>query len=240
MYSAMADLAAELDDQTLKQTCEILWKDVTAKRMYVTGGLGPSDSNEGFTNDYDLPNDTAYAETCASVALIFWAQRMLHLDCDGSYGDVLELALYNGALAGLSRDGVHYFYENRLESDGSHQRWQWHSCPCCTMNVSRLIASVGGYFYATGEDTIAVHLYGANSARLSVGGRSCHCQANHGLPVAERHKTCHWAATTSKIRSQAAHSGVGPWRDGQDQWRSVGFGPQRARICGHRAGLESR
>ena len=88
-------------------------------KMYVTGGLGPSAHNEGFTHDYDLPNETAYAETCASVALIFWAQRMLHLDLDGKYADMLELALFNGALAGLSRDGEHYFYENPLESDGT-------------------------------------------------------------------------------------------------------------------------
>jgi DUF1680 family protein len=172
MYSAMADLAAELGDLSLKRACEILWRDVTGKRMYVTAGLGPSASNEGFTKDYDLPNDTAYAETCASVALIFWAQRMLNLDCDRRYADVLELALYNGALAGLSREGTHYFYENRLESDGTHRRWEWHTCPCCTMNVSRLIASVGGYFYATGEDMIAVHLYGASLARLSLDGRT--------------------------------------------------------------------
>jgi DUF1680 family protein len=115
-------------------------------------------------------NDTAYAETWASVALIFWAQRMLNLDCDGKYADMLKLALYNGALAGLSRDGTHYFYENRLESDGSDKRWEWHICPCCTMNVSRLVASVGGYFYATGNDTVAVHLYGGSNARLTVGG----------------------------------------------------------------------
>ena len=105
MYTAMADLAAILDDSALKRACEMLWKDVTSKRMYVTAGLGPSASNEGFTEDYDLENDTAYAETCASVALIFWAQRMLNLDCDGKYADVMELALFNGALSGLSRDG---------------------------------------------------------------------------------------------------------------------------------------
>ncbi len=170
MYTAMADLAAELGDAALKRACEVLWQDVTSKRMYVTGGLGPSASNEGFTEDYDLENDSAYAETCASVALVFWAQRMLQLDCDGKYADVMELALFNGALAGLSRDGTHYFYENRLESNGHDTRWQWHTCPCCTMNVSRLIASVGGYFYSTGEDTIAVHLYGGSTAKLEAGG----------------------------------------------------------------------
>jgi DUF1680 family protein len=171
MYTAMADLAAELGDAALKQACERLWRHVTGKRMYVTAGLGPAAANEGFTTDYDLPNDTAYAETCASVALIFWAQRMLNLDCDGAYADVLELALFNGALAGLSRDGTHYFYENKLESDGSHKRWEWHPCPCCTMNVARLVASVGGYFYSTGKDTVAVHLYGGSQARLSVAGQ---------------------------------------------------------------------
>jgi uncharacterized protein len=170
MYAAMADLAAELGDDGLKQACERLWQDVTAKRMYVTAGLGPSAANEGFTSDYDLPNDTAYAETCASVALIFWAKRMLNLDLDGAYADVMELALYNGALSGLSRDGTTYFYQNPLESDGSHRRWEWHPCPCCTMNVSRLVASIGGYFYSLGPGVVAVHLYGGSSAHLVVDG----------------------------------------------------------------------
>ena len=170
LYTAMADLAAELEDTALKRACEALWRDVTTKRMYVTAGLGPSASNEGFTVDYDLPNDTAYAETCASVALIFWAQRMQNLDCDSLYGDILEQALYNGALSGLSKDGTRYFYQNPLESDGSHTRWDWHPCPCCTMNVSRLVASIGGYFYSAGPGVAAVHLYGSSTARLAVDG----------------------------------------------------------------------
>jgi uncharacterized protein len=170
MYSAMADLAADLGDDALKRACEVLWRDVTSKRMYVTAGLGPAAANEGFTVDYDLPNDTAYAETCASVALIFWAQRMLNLELDGEYADVMEQALYNGALSGLARNGTQYFYQNPLESDGTHTRWDWHPCPCCTMNVSRLVASIGGYFYSTGPDLLAVHLYGGNTAKLSVSG----------------------------------------------------------------------
>jgi DUF1680 family protein len=172
MYTAMADLAAELNDADLKRACETLWNDVMITKMYVTAGLGPSAHNEGFTYDYDLPNLTAYAETCASVALIFWAQRMLHLDLDGKYADVLELALYNGALSGLSRDGRHYFYANPLESNGSAERWEWHTCPCCTMNVSRLVASVGGYFLSTADDGIAFHLYGGISATRQVAGTS--------------------------------------------------------------------
>jgi DUF1680 family protein len=170
MYTAMADLAVELNDAGLKAACETLWKDVMETKMYVTAGLGPSAQNEGFTYDFDLPNQTAYAETCASVALIFWAQRMLHLDLDGKYADVLELALFNGALAGLSRDGEHYFYMNPLESNGMPTRWDWHTCPCCTMNVSRLVASVGGYFVSTAPDGIAFHLYGGIATTLDVGG----------------------------------------------------------------------
>jgi len=182
MYTAMADLAADLGDPALKRACEVLWEDATARRMYVTAGLGPAAANEGFTTDYDLPNDTAYAETCASVALIFWAQRMLNLDLDGKYADALELALYNGALSGLSRDGEHYFYQNPLESDGTHTRWEWHPCPCCTMNVSRLVASVGGYFYSAGPNEIAVHLYGGASTTVDVGGNKVGLREESNYP----------------------------------------------------------
>ncbi|MEO5805440.1 beta-L-arabinofuranosidase domain-containing protein [Devosia sp.] len=171
LYTAMADIAAEINDPALKKACELLWDDVMSKRMYVTAGFGPSAHNEGFTTDYDLPNDTAYAETCATVAMVFWAQRMLNLDLDGKYGDALELGLFNSGLSGLSLEGTHYFYENKLESDGTHQRWAWHNCPCCTMNVSRLVASIGGYFYSTGKDLIAVHLYGGTSATIDLGGK---------------------------------------------------------------------
>jgi DUF1680 family protein len=170
MYSAMADLALELKDDSLKRTLEVLWADVIGSKMYITSGLGPAAANEGFTEDYDLPNDTAYAETCASVALIFWAQRMLHLDLSGKYADVLEQALFNGALTGLSRDGTHYFYSNPLDSDGRHSRWAWHHCPCCTMNASRLIASVGSYFLSHSDNAIAFHLYGGISARVRLAG----------------------------------------------------------------------
>ncbi|MGB3336922.1 MAG: beta-L-arabinofuranosidase domain-containing protein [Devosia sp.] len=170
LYTAMADLAAELNDPALKRACEVLWDDVMETKMYVTAGLGPSAHNEGFTHDFDLPNQTAYAETCASVALIFWAQRMLHLDLDGKYADILELAMFNGALSGLSRDGEHYFYANPLESDGTPTRWDWHTCPCCTMNVSRLVASVGGYFVSTAPGGVAFHLYGGIATEAEIAG----------------------------------------------------------------------
>ncbi|HEV7344896.1 MAG TPA: beta-L-arabinofuranosidase domain-containing protein [Devosia sp.] len=182
LYTAMADLAAELDDPGLKRACEVLWNDVMETKMYVTGGLGPSAHNEGFTHDFDLPNQTAYAETCASVALIFWAQRMLHLDLDGKYGDILELAMFNGALSGLSRDGKHYFYANPLESDGRRTRWEWHTCPCCTMNVSRLVASVGGYFLSVADNGVAFHLYGGIATTVEIGGVTVNLREESNYP----------------------------------------------------------
>ena len=187
MYSAMADLAAELKDDSLKRACEVLWADVMSSKIYITSGLGPAAANEGFTEDYDLPNDTAYAETCASVALIFWAQRMLHLDLDGKYADVMEQALFNGALTGLSRDGEHYFYSNPLDSDGRHSRWAWHTCPCCTMNSSRLVASVGGYFVSHSDDAIAFHLYGGISTSVDFEGRQGRPARDQHLSVVGRH-----------------------------------------------------
>jgi len=107
---------------------------------------------------------------------------MLNLDLDGKYADALELALYNGALSGLSRDGEHYFYQNPLESDGTHTRWEWHPCPCCTMNVSRLVASVGGYFYSAGPNEIAVHLYGGASTTVDVGGNKVGLREESNYP----------------------------------------------------------
>ena len=182
IYTAMADLAFETGDPALKSALETLWNDVMETKMYVTAGLGPSAHNEGFTHDFDLPNQTAYAETCASVALIFWAQRMLHLDLDGKYADILELALFNGALSGLSRDGEHYFYANPLESDGSAERWAWHTCPCCTMNVSRLVASVGGYFVSTASDGVAFHIYGGISTSAAIAGTTVAIRESSNYP----------------------------------------------------------
>ena len=182
MASGMADLAFELRDEGLKRACAALWRDVTTAQIYVTGGLGPEASNEGFTEPSDLPNETAYAETCASVALVLWAHRMLHLDLDGGYADVMELALFNGALSGLSREGTHYFYANPLESRGQHRRWAWHVCPCCTMNVSRLVASVAGYAISTGDDGVAFHLYGGFETCARIAGRTVHVRETSDYP----------------------------------------------------------
>lgn len=169
LYSAMADLARETGDATLLAACERLWHSVCDERMYLTGGIGPSASNEGFTEAYDLPDETAYAETCAAVGMVFWNHRMLLLTGDGKYADVLERALYNGALSGVSLDGQHFFYENPLASRGGHHRQGWFDCACCPPNIARLMASVGGYFYATDPEGVWAHLYATGKAQLMVG-----------------------------------------------------------------------
>lgn len=171
LYAGMADLAAELGDAALQAACERLWTDLTTKRLYLTGGLGPSKHNEGFTVGYDLPNDTAYAETCASVALVFWAQRMLALTGDGRYADEMERALYNNVLAGVSLDGQRYFYDNVLESPGDRHRWTWHPCPCCPPNLLRLLTSFGAYVYSATDTALWVNLYVAGTARVRLAGQ---------------------------------------------------------------------
>ncbi|KRB51444.1 hypothetical protein ASE04_11820 [Rhizobium sp. Root708] len=172
LYSGMADIATEYNDDTLTEALEALWDDLTTKQMYVTGGIGPAASNEGFTDYFDLPNDTAYAETCASVGLVFWASRMLGRGPDRRYADIMEQALYNGALPGLSIDGKTFFYDNPLESSGKHHRWIWHHCPCCPPNIARLVTSIGSYMYAAADDEIAVHLYGESKANFSLANGS--------------------------------------------------------------------
>ncbi|HKD74532.1 MAG TPA: beta-L-arabinofuranosidase domain-containing protein, partial [Ktedonobacterales bacterium] len=125
LNSALADLAREQDDERLFAACRRLWDHLTTTRMYLTGGIGTSARNEGFTRDYDLPNETAYAETCAAIGLVFWAHRMLQLDCNRAYADVMELALYNRVLSGVSLSGDRFFYEDPLASDGTVHRQYW-------------------------------------------------------------------------------------------------------------------
>lgn len=182
LYSGMADIATEYGDASLLPALEGLWSHLTRRNLYVTGGFGPSADNEGLTFDYDLPNDTAYQETCASVALVFWANRMLGLGAVGRYGDIMEQALYNGALVGLSQDGTRFFYDNPLESRGQHHRWIWHRCPCCPPNVARLVASVGSYIYGVAEDTVAVHLYCESEATVQVAGTKLHLHQTTRYP----------------------------------------------------------
>jgi uncharacterized protein len=172
LFSAMADLAGETGDAALLAACERLWDNLVHRRMYLTGGIGNSRSNEGFTFDYDLDNETAYAETCAAVGLVLWSHRLLQLSCDSRYADVMERALYNGVISGISLDGKSFFYVNPLASTGGHHRQPWFDCACCPPNVARLLASLGEYIYAISNEDIAVHLYAAGEAKFAFRGQN--------------------------------------------------------------------
>lgn len=159
LMAGATDIGRETNDEELLQMVQRVWNNATKKRMFLTGGIGSSSANEGFTTDYDLPNLTAYQETCASCAMVFWAQRLALLYGDARYVDVLERALYNAALSGISLSGDHFFYVNPLESKGGYKREEWFGCACCPPNIARLIASLGSYVYAQSEDGIWVNLY---------------------------------------------------------------------------------
>lgn len=180
MYAGMADVAAETGNEELSRACRRLWENIVGKRMYVTGGIGSSRFQEEFTSDYDLPNEDAYAETCAAIALVFFAHRMFHLEKDGQYTDIMERALYNGVMSGVSLDGKHFFYANRLAvkpeviENGHHNhppfRQEWFGCSCCPTNIVRLLASLGTYVYSYDDAGIWVNLYAAGSGTCEVNG----------------------------------------------------------------------
>lgn len=197
MYLAtgMADVARETDDETLKSACRRLFENTATRRMYVTGGVGSSSIGERFTFDYDLPNDLAYAETCASIALCFFARAMLQLEPDGRYADVMERALYNTCLAGMSLDGRNFFYVNPLEVDpeASHKdkrrehvlpvRPQWFGCACCPPNLARLTTSLGKYMFTLGENEIYMNLYARADSDLDVGGKRIKLSCDTDYPI---------------------------------------------------------
>ena len=195
MYTAMASLAAETENSNWLDACKALWDNITQKRMYVTGGVGSTHIGEAFTIDYDLPNDTIYAETCASIALIFFARQMQQIQPKGEYADIIEKALYNGVLSGMQLDGQHFFYVNPLEvvpgvsgklPGYKHvlpQRPKWYGCACCPPNLARLLTSLGQYAWdwsfhtgatrscirATKEDSVFAHLHFSGKLDLQNG-----------------------------------------------------------------------
>ncbi|GMA61929.1 hypothetical protein GCM10025859_23690 [Alicyclobacillus fastidiosus] len=170
LYSAVADIAAITRDREYLAALHRAWDSVVFRNMYITGGIGSSGHNEGFKEDYDLPNETAYCETCASIGMVYWNHRLNLLHADAKYADILERSLYNGVLAGVSLSGKEFFYDNPLASDGSHHRLGWFECSCCPTQVSRFIPTLGKYIYAFGERGIWVNLYVASTSVLMVGG----------------------------------------------------------------------
>lgn len=169
LYCGMADVAALKNDTGYIAAMDRLWDDVVHRNMYITGGIGSSHDNEGFTEDYDLPNLDAYCETCASVGMVLWNQRMNQLTGDSKYIDVLERSLYNGALAGISLGGDRFFYVNPLESKGDHHRQEWYGCACCPSQLSRFLPSIGNYIYASSDDALWVNLYMGNTGQIRIG-----------------------------------------------------------------------
>ncbi len=168
LFTGMADYASAASDPTYLPALHSIWEHLTTAQMYVTGGIGSSKHNEGFTEDFDKPNREAYCETCASVGMVFWNQRMNMFSGNGKYIDVLERSLYNGALAGMSVSGDRFFYVNPLSSDGGHHRKPWYGTACCPSQLSRFIASVGGYIYALSDDAVWVNLYVGSSTKVAV------------------------------------------------------------------------
>ena len=169
LFCGMADVAACTGDQGYIDALDRLWDDVVLRNMYITGGIGQSRHNEGFTDDYSLPNLTAYCETCASVGMVLWNWRMNLFKADAKYADVLERSLYNGALAGISLEGDRFFYVNPLESLGGHHRQAWYGCACCPSQICRFLPSIGNYIYGVAKDGVLVNLYIGSTAQVKVG-----------------------------------------------------------------------
>lgn len=168
MYSGMADVAAMTGDLSYLHAIDAIWNDVVGKKLYITGGIGASGSGEAFGAAYDLPNMTAYCETCAAIGNDFWNQRLFLLHGDAKYIDVMERTLYNGLISGVSLDGKAFFYPNVLESRGQHARAPWFGVACCPGNITRFVASVSGYQYAKQDRTIFVNLYAAGTADIAL------------------------------------------------------------------------
>ena len=183
LYTGMAELAAESGDKELLAACRRLWDSIVNRRMYLTGGIGSTVHGEAFSVDYDLPPDTAYCETCASIGLMFFALAMLKNEVKGEYADIMERAFYNTVLAGIQLDGKRFFYVNPLEVipgisgvSPTHrhdlpQRPKWYACACCPPNAARLISSLGKYAYGEDEDTMFCHLFAAGSVDFKNGGK---------------------------------------------------------------------
>ena len=196
LYTGMAEVASQTNDKELIESCKRLWKSITKKRMYITGGIGSTGIGEAFSVDYDLPSDTAYCETCASIGLMFFASRMLEIEPNREYSDIMEKAFYNTVLAGMQEDGKRFFYVNPLEvipgiagvaKTHKHdlpERPTWYACACCPPNVSRLISSFGKYAYGENKNTIFCHLFADGTINFENGTKiKCKTDYPYGFTI---------------------------------------------------------
>lgn len=182
LYSGMADVAAITGDTAYLNALDKIWNNIVTTKLYITGGIGATAGHEGFGPEYELPNMSAYNETCASIGSIYWNYRMFLLNGDSKYFDVLEQTLYNGMIDGVSLNGDRFFYPNPLESMGQHSRSEWFGCACCPSNVCRFIPSVPGYIYGQTDDRIYVNLYIQNSVSLEMKGKKVELEQITGYP----------------------------------------------------------
>lgn len=194
LYSGMADMALRTGDEALKQACEKLWDSIVNTKLYITGGIGATHLGEAFSLPYDLPNDTAYSETCAAIGLVFFARRMLCIEPNNKYSDIMELALYNTVLAGMALDGKSFFYVNPLEviPENCHKderkthvkpvRQKWFGCACCPPNIARLISSLGQYIYTEDDTTLYIHLYVGSETSKTVNGKKIKVSMTSSFP----------------------------------------------------------
>lgn len=194
LYSGMADVARLTGDEEMFAACERLWNSITREKLYVTGGIGGTHIGESFSFPYDLPNDTAYSETCAAIGLAFFARRMLEIKADSKYADVMEQALYNTVLSGMALDGKSFFYVNPLEvvPEACHKderkahvkaiRQKWFGCACCPPNIARIVSSVANYAYTENEDTLWTHLYMGSVLTKRIGDKELHMKLETQMP----------------------------------------------------------
>jgi len=169
LYSGVTDVASLMKDSALMTATKRVWENVVSRKLYITGGIGSRAQGEGFGPNYDLPNMTAYCETCAAISNVYWNYRLFLNDGNSKFYDVLERALYNGVISGVSLSGDKFFYDNPLESVHNHDRAPWFGCACCPGNITRFMASVPGYVYTTDEHNIYVNLFAAGYASIAVG-----------------------------------------------------------------------
>ena len=182
MYAGMADVAALSGDISYTNAIDRLWENVVSKKLYIIGGIGATGSGEAFGKNYELPNMSAYNETCAAIGNVYWNHRLFLLHGDAKYIDVMERTLYNGLISGISLDGKLFFYPNPLASAGQHARSPWFGCACCPGNVTRFMASVPGYIYGYREDEIYINLFIANEASIQLKKQSVKIQQETKYP----------------------------------------------------------
>lgn len=182
MYSGMADVAAITGDSSYIKSIDKIWDNIVSKKIYITGGIGAHHAGEAFGNNYELPNLSAYCETCAAIGNVYMNYRLFLLHGDAKYFDVLERTLYNGLISGVSLDGGSFFYPNPLSSNGKYSRKPWFGCACCPSNVSRFIPSLPGYVYAVKNDQVYVNLYLSNKAELKVDKKKILLEQETGYP----------------------------------------------------------